>query len=140
MGGVDKLDWNVQKYRIKIRGKKWYFPIFTNAVDVSLVNAHTIYCIANGKMPLLNFRREVARFYLNLHSVSDPKNCGRPSYSVSSQKRVPEDVRKNPQGHYLERTLDGKQRKCAVCKKNVRKQCVKCDVGLHVECVIPWHS
>ncbi|GFQ66228.1 DDE_Tnp_1_7 domain-containing protein [Trichonephila clavata] len=91
-------------------------------------------------MPLLNFRREVARFYLNLHSVSDPKNCGRPSYSVSSQKRVPEDVRKNPQGHYLERTLDGKQRKCAVCKKNVRKQCVKCDVGLHVECVIPWHS
>ncbi|GFQ69279.1 chimeric ERCC6-PGBD3 protein [Trichonephila clavata] len=140
MGGVDKLDWNVQKYRIKIRGKKWYFPIFTNAVDVALVNAHTIYCIANGKMPLLNFRREVARFYLNLHSVSDPKNCGRPSYSVSSQKRAPEDVRKNPQGHYLERTLDGKQRKCAVCKKNVRKQCVKCDVGLHVECVIPWHS
>ncbi|GFR28184.1 DDE_Tnp_1_7 domain-containing protein [Trichonephila clavata] len=113
---------------------------FTNAVDVALVNAHTIYCIANGKMPLLNFRREVARFYLNLHSVSDPKNCGRPSYSVSSQKRVPEDVRKNPQGHYLERTLDGKQRNVRFVKKNVRKQCVKCAVGLHVECVIPWLS
>lgn len=140
MGGVDKLDWNIQKYRTKIRGKKWYFPIFTNAVDMALVNAHTIYNIANKKMPLLNFRREVARFYLSLHSLSDPKNSGRPSYSISSQRRVPDEVRKNSKGHYLERTLEGKQRKCAVCKKNVRKQCVKCDVGLHVECVIQWHS
>ena len=52
MGGVDKLDWNIQKYRIRIRGKKWYFPIFTNAVDMALVNAHTVYSIGNEKMPL----------------------------------------------------------------------------------------
>ncbi|GBM90563.1 hypothetical protein AVEN_52966-1 [Araneus ventricosus] len=49
MGGVDKLDCNIQNYRTKIRGKKWYFPIFTNAVDEALVNADTIYCIANKK-------------------------------------------------------------------------------------------
>ncbi|GBN26175.1 hypothetical protein AVEN_30610-1 [Araneus ventricosus] len=119
MGGVDKLDWNIQKYRTKIRGKKWYFPIFTNAMDMALVNSHAIYCIANKKMPLLNFRREVARFYLSLQSLSDPRNSGRQWYSVSSQERVPDDVRKNPEGPYLERRLDGKQRKCGVCEKNM---------------------
>ncbi|GBM26653.1 PiggyBac transposable element-derived protein 2 [Araneus ventricosus] len=61
MGGVDKLDWNIQKYRTKIRGKKWYFPIFINAVDRVLVNADTIYCIANKELSLLNFRREFVR-------------------------------------------------------------------------------
>ena len=76
IGGVDKLYWNIQKYRIRIRGKKWYFPIFTNAVNMALVNAHIVYSIGNEKMPLLNFRREVARFYLNLHSLSDPKKSG----------------------------------------------------------------
>ncbi|GBN43915.1 hypothetical protein AVEN_138596-1 [Araneus ventricosus] len=57
MVDVDKIDWNIQKYRTKIRGKKWYFPIFTNAMGRSLVNADTIYCIANKKMTLLNFGR-----------------------------------------------------------------------------------
>ncbi|GBM69326.1 hypothetical protein AVEN_155751-1 [Araneus ventricosus] len=79
MGGVDKLDFNIRKYRTKIRGKKWYFPIVTNAVDRALINAHTIDCFANKKMSLLNFRREVARFYLSLDYLSDPRNSGRPS-------------------------------------------------------------
>ena len=34
MGGVDKMDWLINKYRIKIRAKKWYFPLFTNMIDV----------------------------------------------------------------------------------------------------------
>ena len=136
MGGVNKLDWLIQKYRIKIRAKKWYFPVFTNAVDMTLVNAHAIYCMANGNIPLLNFRRMVAREYLNMYSLSNPKKIGRPSYSVSAQQRVPDGIRKDPAGHYLARTLAGKQRKCAVCKKNVRKQCIKCNVGLHVDCAM----
>ncbi|GBM22917.1 hypothetical protein AVEN_136341-1 [Araneus ventricosus] len=49
MGGVGKLDWNIKKYRTKIKGNKCYFPIFTNAMDMALVNAHTICCIANKK-------------------------------------------------------------------------------------------
>ena len=60
MGSVDKMDWNVQKYRIRVRGKKWYFPLVTNAVDVALVNAHAIYYLAHGTIPLLDYRRTVA--------------------------------------------------------------------------------
>lgn len=140
MGGVDKLDWNVNKYRIKIRGKKWYFPIFTNMMDLTLVNAHALYCIANGNIPLLEFRRSVARAYLQTASLSNPKSAGRPHLRKLAKNRVHEFVRKDPIGHFLERTDEGKQRKCAICKTNVRKQCAKCNVGLHVECMIEWHK
>ncbi|XP_017795699.1 PREDICTED: piggyBac transposable element-derived protein 3-like [Habropoda laboriosa] len=116
MGGIDKLDWNVNKYRIKIRGKKWYFPIFTSIIDTTVVNAYVLYCHANKVMPLLEFRRNIARAYLQRASPSNPKNRGRPSLQKQASKRVPESVRTDPIGHYLERTLEGKQRKCAVCK------------------------
>lgn len=140
MGGVDKLDWYVNKYRIKIRAKKWYFPIFTNILDTAIVNAYVLFCHANENVPLLEFRRRIARAYLQRTSISNPKNPGRPSLQKQSLKRVPEELRKDPTGHYLERTTEGKQRKCAICKTNVRKQCGKCNVGLHVECMEIWHK
>jgi hypothetical protein len=39
MGGVDHQDWLVGKYTIQIRGKRWYWPIFTRIVDMALTNA-----------------------------------------------------------------------------------------------------
>lgn len=140
MGGVDKLDWLVNKYRIKIRGKKWYFPIITNLIDVIAVNAHVLYEKANWKIPFLDFKRAIARTYLATPSISDPKRFGRPSLRKLSSKRVPEDIRKSRDGHFIERTEGGKQRKCAVCKKNARKQCQKCNVGIHVNCMQKWHK
>lgn len=138
MGGVDKLDWNVQKYRIRFRGKKWYFPLFTNAIDVALYNAYVLYISANNPMPLLDFRRNIARAYLQQDSISNPKTSGRPPVIRSS--RVTSEVRFDPIGHALERTNEGKQRKCSYCKRTVRKQCKKCNVGLHLECFPKWHS
>ena len=38
MGGVDLADNMVSNYRIRVRGKKWWWPIFSNYVDVSMVN------------------------------------------------------------------------------------------------------
>lgn len=140
MGGVDKLDWNVQKYRIKFRGKKWYFPLFTNAIDVAVVNAHALYVASNESIPLLDFQRKIARTYLKKESLSNPKTAGRPSSSVIRRSRIPSDVRFDPVGHLLERTCEGKQRKCALCSTNVRKQCRKCNVGLHVDCFPLWHN
>lgn len=63
MGGVDRMDWSINKNRIRIRGKKWYFPLFTNLIDTTLVNAHVLYILANEKIPLLDFRRNIARAY-----------------------------------------------------------------------------
>lgn len=134
MGGVDKLDWHVQKYRIKIRGKKFYFLLFTNAIDVSVYNAFVIYNRSHAhSIPFLDFKRAIARYYLRLSSYSDPKNAGRPS------KGVVRSYRGGP-GHIIERTDGGKQRRCAVCKKNSRKQCRLCNVGIHVPCFEAFHQ
>ncbi len=140
MGGVDKMDQNVQKYRIRNRGKKWNFPLITNAIDVALVNSYQCYCIANGSIPLLDYQRMVTRAYLSLSSsLSGPKNAGRTALPKSSIKRVPIDIRTSG-NHYIERTNNGKQRKCAICKKNARKECTICNVGLHVGCFSKWHQ
>ena len=119
MGGVDKMDWLINKYKIKIRAKKWYFPLFTNMIDMAVVNAHVLYCMANKKIPLLKFRQSIVCVYMKTSSVSDPKNSGRPSLNKNTLLRVPEEVQRSESGHALERTVEEKQRKCAVCKNNV---------------------
>ena len=140
MGGVDKMDWMINKYRIKIRGKRWHFPIFTYIIDMTVINAYVLYCMANEKIPLLEFLRRIVKCYMNTSSLSDPKRSGRPFLFKQAKKCVPEEIRKSNTGHHLERTEMGKQRKCAVCKVNARKQCSRCNVGLHVNCFPEWHQ
>lgn len=84
---------------------RWYFPLFTNLIDMTLVNAHVLYILANEKIPLLDFRRNIARTYLSLASVSNPKNSGGPSLPKLSTKRVLETVRRDSIGHYIEKQL-----------------------------------
>ncbi|GFQ70909.1 hypothetical protein TNCT_9431 [Trichonephila clavata] len=38
MGGVDQHDWLLEKHTIHIRGRKWYWPIFTRVTDMAIVN------------------------------------------------------------------------------------------------------
>ncbi|XP_046998923.1 piggyBac transposable element-derived protein 3-like [Schistocerca americana] len=85
IGGVDKLHWNLQKSRVRIRGKKWYLPLFTNILDVALISEHIIYCLSNENIPLLQIRRMVAReYFVQSSAASDPKRAGRPSYQKST--------------------------------------------------------
>ena len=44
------MDWVINKYRIKICAKKWYFPVFTNHVHMAIMNANVLYCMANDKI------------------------------------------------------------------------------------------
>jgi len=48
MGGVDLLDSFVAKYRIAVKGKKWWWPLFTNYVDVALCNAWRLHRLVHG--------------------------------------------------------------------------------------------
>ena len=48
MGGVDLLDNFVAKYRIAVKGKKWWWPLFTNYVDVALCNAWRLHRLVHG--------------------------------------------------------------------------------------------
>ena len=105
---MDKLDWQVNKYRIKIRGKKWYFLLFTNLFDVTVVNTHVLFCFADDLIPLLDLRRQIVRIYMRKSSISDPKKVGRSLLNKSANKCVLIKVRKDGIGHYLQRTKGGK--------------------------------
>ena len=43
MGGVDRMDHNVDKYRISIRSKKWWWSLFAFCADVSIQQAWHLY-------------------------------------------------------------------------------------------------
>ncbi|KAJ8928709.1 hypothetical protein NQ314_018719 [Rhamnusium bicolor] len=65
MGGVDLLDQAVNNYRINIQGKKWWWPLFTHMLNVSVVNAWRIQNLSCEKnTDLLTFVRSIARHYL----------------------------------------------------------------------------
>ena len=66
MGGVDHHDWILEKHRIAIREKKWYWCLVTKMIDMAVVNACIIYWLIHGpnSISAKDFRRVVAISYL----------------------------------------------------------------------------
>jgi hypothetical protein len=65
MGGVDQFDQHVSTYRIAIRAKKWYWCLFTHALDSAIVNSWLVYkSAAHGSTSQLDFRRMLVLVYL----------------------------------------------------------------------------
>ena len=68
MGGVDQMDHNVDKFRISMHSKKWWWPLFPFCVDASRQQTCHL-CRATPadetkSMDLLAVRRSIARVYL----------------------------------------------------------------------------
>jgi len=56
MGGVDLMDRFPESYCPVIRGKKWYWPRFTNFLNLSVVAAWRIHChLEKNKLSHLEF-------------------------------------------------------------------------------------
>lgn len=52
MGGVDFHDNAVQNYRVNIRAKKWYWPLWLSVLNSSIVNAWKLHCsVARRDVP-----------------------------------------------------------------------------------------
>lgn len=142
MGGTDQMDQNLGCYRIGIRGKKWYWPILTWMFDVALQNAWILYNKAKAtKASQLEFKREIANVYLKKYGVQC-KGTGRPSTSLgsSTDSRISDGIRFDRSDH-LVKSVE-KKRRCALrtCKSTPRTICSKCNVGLCVNCFIPFHT
>ena len=117
MGGVDLMDRRLAKYRPGIWGKKWYWPLFSNALNLSVVAAWRLHCqLANETLPHLNYRREIA---LCLMKSVTPRQC----IGQSKMTELPTDICYDGNGHIKKNC---KQGRCIVCKKNTRYQCTKC--------------
>lgn len=138
MGGVDRMDQNIDNYRVGIRSKKWWWPMFAFCLDVSIHNGWQLYRRGPGKkMDYLAFRRHVVQVYLQKYS-HPPKKGGCPTTPKSLPARVLDQVRFDQTEHWLAQAP--KQNRCAYCKKNTTKMCSKCNLNLHGDCFIPFHK
>ena len=137
MGGTDRQDQHVNNYRTTMRGKKWWFPIFTWLVDVSAQNAWRIghHAGVRNCESFLEFRRYVANYYL-LHYGTQKKSSGR---KVVTAPGV-DEVRFDRQDHFVARNHNNSRRRCAHCGSRSVYGCIKCDKGLCPECFSAYHT
>ena len=74
MGGTDRMDQNVAKFRIRIRIKTCWWALFCFAIDAILQNAWQLYRISEAAqqrpLTLVQFRRDVAMAYIMKYSVT----------------------------------------------------------------------
>lgn len=120
MGGVDLLDQGVNNYRIGIRGKRWWWVLFTEMLNIAAVNAWRIYEVTgDSTLGLLAFRI-ITRHYLRL---------GGPNSTVRrAPASVAVDVVFDKDGHFPYK-LD-KQLRCHSCHQRAKWACEKCNLTL----------
>lgn len=142
MGGVDKHDWLLEKHAIAIRGKKWYWCLFTRMIDMAVVNACTIFKLMHGpnSTSMKDFRRAIAVSYLKLgHGTRVLR--GRPlSLPLTSRARISDDIRYDRKDHVIQKR--DKQRRCQFpdCKGKPLTYCAKCNVTLCTSCFPKFHQ
>jgi len=86
----------------------------------------------------IEFQREICNKYYTRYAMERPavgRSVGRPK---ELSVRVPQEVRNDGVDHYIKSS--GTQRRCAVCGKKVRKQCMKRDADLHMECFVKFYK
>ncbi len=137
MGGTDRMDQNINAYRIGIRGKKWWWSLFTWLVDASIQNAWQLSRIQNADMCQINFRRDIAMSYLKRFR-SLPQTPGRKAAKSAGET----DLRYDEKNHLVQPIPEGKKRRCVgiTCNSIMRTECAKCNVGLCIKCFASYHT
>ena len=129
MGGVDRMDANVSQCRITLHGKRWYFPIFLELIDIAVNNAWLLYRITGNKIDQNSFKTEVAESLLLLQA----EKSSRSSATAPS-------LRFDNTGHLVDATENSKEMRCAQCQNKTRFQCIKCKRALHPKlCFLAYH-
>lgn len=138
MGGTDRMNQNINYYRVSIRGKKWWWPLFTWMLDVAIQNAWILARSQNKfeKKDQLDFRRDLAMSYLK--QANNPPKAGGRRPKIPAGASV---YRFDKMEHFVRKTSNNKQRRCAGdnCKSTVRTECSKCNIGLCISCFQPYH-
>ena len=137
MGGIDRMDENIKNYRIAVRSKKWWWPLFAFGIDLAVHNAWQAYRVNYGdKCDYLVFRRRIVQMYLNKYGTPVTSG-GRPISRKELSSRVLDEIRYDRCDHWI--VTAEKQNRCALCKKNCTKACEKCRVNLHESCFKKFH-
>ncbi|XP_033231513.1 piggyBac transposable element-derived protein 3-like [Belonocnema kinseyi] len=156
MGGVDLHDNGICNYRINVKGKKWWWPLFMNLIDSVIVNSWKIYNLANkSKMSQLEFKSNIEVTLMKMDEPAienyiqgeertesgDHVSCAsRPNYGRPSKGSLPMDIRFDDIGHVIIEEENKARRRCRQCKSNTIYMCAKCHVHLHTNCFGPFHT
>ena len=134
MGGTDRMDQNVNHCRIAVKGKKWWWPIFTWLVDTAVHNAWRLHCGSGGSMSYVEFRREFACTVLR-RKVTGSKRSARSLTAPGAQA-----VRFDGIGHLVIKATSRGVCRNEGCVGKVSTKCVKCAVFVCVQCFAGFHS
>lgn len=120
MGDVDEFDNAMNNYRIRIRGKKRYWVLLTNAMDAAMVNAWKLHCLCRkfGKeapMGQLEFRVHVAEALI--HSSKKVVDA---EVTIADQSTAKIKVSQAKQA-VVEKKLDAKATKTQRAIKEVKR-------------------
>lgn len=110
-------------------------------IDCCIQNSWIMYRKHNPSVTQLQFRREIAQIYLKRFQ-NLPKSGGRPS-TYSANSRDTPDIRYDRIDHIIEYVPNNKRRRCAgnhMPSSAVRTQCLKCNVGLCINCFGDYHK
>lgn len=151
MGGVDLHDNGICNYRINVKGKKWWWPLFVNLIDSVIVNSWKIYNLANkSKISQLEFKSNIAVTLMKIEksamaiegNSSAPSNniSSKPNYGRPSRSALPLEVRFDNIGHVIVEEENKTRRRCRQCKNNTIYMCAKCQVHLHTNCFELFHT
>lgn len=132
MGGVDLLDRFLSTYRPRIKCKKWWWPFFTNTLNMAVVAAWRIHRELKGEMSQLTFLRHITTALMKTEIEKNTNPSTGPYGPVNSS------VRFDGINHFIVRA--DKQSRCKICKKNTRMKCQKCNVMLHQSCDLYFHK
>lgn len=141
MGGVDLHDNGVANYRISIRSKKWWWPLWINCINSTIVNAWKIHSLIkkaeNGRpKSQLEFKSEIARsLLLYTENVDYPL-----SDDEDSIERSPKMPRLRISDHLIWKPTNSSRRRCAKCHSQTVYECKKCNVSLHSKCFDEYHN
>ncbi|XP_041349153.1 piggyBac transposable element-derived protein 3-like [Gigantopelta aegis] len=113
MGGVDLFDRYLSDYRPSIRGKKWYFPFFTNALNVCATAAWRVHKELGGAETHLVFLRYIVRTLLKQVTT---KRC------LGTPRSVLPDIRYDGARHNQDKT--SKESRCKLCwEEHILQMC-----------------
>lgn len=131
MGGVDVCDRMLSTYRPRLRSKKWWWNVFAQLLNLSIVAGFKFYQYVNpdSRLSHKDYRQEIARTLVRVQASR--KRQGGPT------PPIPKAVRYDGINHFLQQYSQGR---CYVCKKNTRFYCTKCEKRLHKECSVGFHK
>lgn len=134
MGGVDLFDQQVSVYRLRIRSKKWWWPLFAWSINAQVVNAWRHYREKEANISLLCFSRNLVITLLKTHGTG--KKAPGPKYPSNIAQ---ETVRFNGCQHWTARG-DQTRSRCKQCGGRTPHICKMCKLPLHPDCMEAFHT